>query len=169
MSHRWKIAVVGAILAAGAGAALLFRKDGGQGAGAVQAANYRAPENSEEKGTLAASHPVRGAVALTPAREAASANRGNGDTAGSSHWSDAAPPTAEGPSRSPAAAKSVLVQERIVTHRIVDGDTLARLAERYLGSASRADEIFRQNQQVLPAADLLPVGKVLRIAVTSAP
>ncbi len=54
------------------------------------------------------------------------------------------------------------------THTIVDGDTLARLAERYLGSAARADEIFAYNRDVLPDAELLPIGAQLRIPNRSA-
>ena len=35
------------------------------------------------------------------------------------------------------------------THKIIDGDSLALLAERYLGSASRAMEIYEANRNVL--------------------
>jgi nucleoid-associated protein YgaU len=49
------------------------------------------------------------------------------------------------------------------THRIVDGDTLTTLAERYLGSASRAGEIFAANRDVLFDPKLLPIGIELKI------
>jgi hypothetical protein len=49
------------------------------------------------------------------------------------------------------------------THTIVDGDTLAALAERYLGSASRADEIYRANRDVLSGPGLLPIGVQLKV------
>jgi nucleoid-associated protein YgaU len=49
------------------------------------------------------------------------------------------------------------------THKIVDGDTLAVLAERYLGSAARAQEIFEANRDVLPDPELLPIGAELKI------
>jgi nucleoid-associated protein YgaU len=49
------------------------------------------------------------------------------------------------------------------THTIVDGDTLAALAERYLGSADRAEEIYRANRDVLHDPRLLPVGRELKI------
>lgn len=39
-----------------------------------------------------------------------------------------------------------------------DGDSLERLADRFLGDAGRADEIFVLNRHVLSRADLLPVG-----------
>jgi nucleoid-associated protein YgaU len=48
-------------------------------------------------------------------------------------------------------------------HYVVDGDTLALLAERYLGDAERAGEIFAVNRDVLTSPDLLPIGAVLRI------
>jgi nucleoid-associated protein YgaU len=48
-------------------------------------------------------------------------------------------------------------------HRIVDGDTLAELAERYLGSAARAKEIFEANRNVLSDPALLPIGVELKI------
>lgn len=49
------------------------------------------------------------------------------------------------------------------THAIVDGDTLVSLAERYLGAASRADEIFQANRDVLSDPDLLPIGVDLKL------
>jgi nucleoid-associated protein YgaU len=49
------------------------------------------------------------------------------------------------------------------THKIVDGDTLPALAERYLGAASRAREIFEANREVLVNPELLPIGVELKI------
>ena len=49
------------------------------------------------------------------------------------------------------------------THKIVDGDSLSSLAERYLGSAARAGEIFACNRDVLSDPELLPIGVRLRI------
>jgi nucleoid-associated protein YgaU len=49
------------------------------------------------------------------------------------------------------------------THKIVDGDTLAALAERYLGAASRAKQIFDANRDVLMDPNLLPIGVELKI------
>ena len=56
---------------------------------------------------------------------------------------------------------------RKITHRIVDGDSLADLAERYLGSASRASEIFDANRDVLISPQLLPIGAELKMPVAS--
>jgi nucleoid-associated protein YgaU len=49
------------------------------------------------------------------------------------------------------------------THRVADGDTLASLAARYLGSRDRAQEIFEANRETLGSPDLLPIGVQLRI------
>lgn len=48
-------------------------------------------------------------------------------------------------------------------HRIVDGDTLGDLAERYLGDARRAEEIFELNRDILGSPTLLPIGAPLQI------
>ena len=49
------------------------------------------------------------------------------------------------------------------THKIVDGDTLYYLAERYLGSGERYLAIFEANRHVLSDPDILPIGRELRI------
>jgi nucleoid-associated protein YgaU len=49
------------------------------------------------------------------------------------------------------------------THKIVDGDTLAQLAERYLGDAGRYLEIYQANRDLLPSPEVLPIGVELRI------
>jgi len=49
------------------------------------------------------------------------------------------------------------------THKIIDGDSLALLAERYLGSASRAMEIYEANRNVLAHPEILPIGAELKI------
>jgi hypothetical protein len=49
------------------------------------------------------------------------------------------------------------------THVVVDGDTLSALAERYLGSTARAQEIYQLNRSVLPDPKLLPIGVELKL------
>ena len=55
-------------------------------------------------------------------------------------------------------------------YRIRKLDTLEDLAERFLGSKDRADEIFAANRGVLQDRHILPLGEVLRIpaGITSA-
>src|SRR5687768_13557547 len=57
--------------------------------------------------------------------------------------------------------RPALPQER--THRIVDGDTLPRLAERYWQDASLADALWEANRSVLLSPDPLPLGVTIRI------
>ena len=54
-------------------------------------------------------------------------------------------------------------------HKIVDGDTLASLAQRYLGSAERAAELFEANHGVLNSPQLLPIGVELKIPPRARP
>ena len=49
------------------------------------------------------------------------------------------------------------------THTIRDGDTLAGIAQQYLGQNNRAYEIFQLNRDRLVSVDLLPIGTVLRL------
>jgi len=49
------------------------------------------------------------------------------------------------------------------THNIVDGDTLANLAERYLGDAAHSLEIYEANRELLPSPGVLPIGVEIRI------
>ena len=48
-------------------------------------------------------------------------------------------------------------------HKVVDGDTLASLAERYLGHSHRGKEIFEANRDILSNPGLLPIGVELKI------
>ncbi|REJ68405.1 MAG: LysM domain-containing protein [Planctomycetota bacterium] len=49
------------------------------------------------------------------------------------------------------------------THVIRDGDTLERIALRYLDDAARAGEIFAMNRTLLSSPGLLPIGGELKI------
>jgi nucleoid-associated protein YgaU len=58
----------------------------------------------------------------------------------------------------PTAVNTRPPPPKLRPYRLRDGDTLERLAERYLGDKSRAEEIFAGNRHVLARPDLLPVG-----------
>jgi nucleoid-associated protein YgaU len=60
-------------------------------------------------------------------------------------------------------ARLVELDSRERSHEIADGDTLVRLAERYLGRADRGQELFEYNRDVLSNPNVLPIGKQLRI------
>jgi len=55
-----------------------------------------------------------------------------------------------------------------VAHVIHNGDTLERLAQRYLGDERRAIEIFELNRDVLKNPHVLPIGAELQIHVQPA-
>jgi nucleoid-associated protein YgaU len=49
------------------------------------------------------------------------------------------------------------------THRIMDGDSLPKLAQRYLGRADRYLELYAYNRDVLSDPEVLPIGASIRI------
>jgi len=49
------------------------------------------------------------------------------------------------------------------THIVVDGDSLPKLADRYLDEPQLGDAIFQLNRDVLSDPELLPIGTVLKI------
>jgi len=55
------------------------------------------------------------------------------------------------------------VPNSLRTHIVIDGDSLTRLAARYLDDPQRGDEIFQLNQGVLTDPELLPIGLELKI------
>jgi nucleoid-associated protein YgaU len=55
------------------------------------------------------------------------------------------------------------------THKVVDGDTLAALAQRYLGAADRATEIYELNRALLPRPEVLPIGTQLKLPTRQSP
>lgn len=69
------------------------------------------------------------------------------------------------PPRDPGAAPVDILR----THVVIDGDTLVRLADRYLDDANRASEIYRLNRDVLSNPELLPIGVELRIPARERP
>ena len=52
--------------------------------------------------------------------------------------------------------------ESFVQHIVTDGDTLPSIAQRYLGDAARAQELFELNRDRLQHPDVLPIGMVLK-------
>lgn len=51
------------------------------------------------------------------------------------------------------------------SHVVTDGDTLPQIAERYLGDAARAQELFELNRDRLENPDLLPIGVMIRVPI----
>jgi nucleoid-associated protein YgaU len=65
---------------------------------------------------------------------------------------------------SPAPAEESAWPEEVV-HIVRNGDTLEKLAQRYLGDEGRALELFDLNREQLANPHLLPIGAELRIPV----
>lgn len=63
----------------------------------------------------------------------------------------------------PAPSAALASAAKSQTHTVVKGDTLGKIAKKYLGSATRADDIYKANTDVLKSKDALAVGQVLRI------
>jgi nucleoid-associated protein YgaU len=120
-------------------------------------------------------------VALKPVIDPLAESTAAGETLGRSVFSTAAAKTPEDPvilptpsePMTPAAPPSAAVSnvetamtaasERI--HVVHDGDSLERLAGRYLGDEGRALEIFDLNRDVLANPHWLPIGSELRIPI----
>ena len=67
-----------------------------------------------------------------------------------------------------APAPSLAFADPQRRHIVVDGDSLARLAGRYLDDPQRAREIYELNRHVLADPDVLPIGAELTIPSGSA-
>jgi phage tail protein X len=82
---------------------------------------------------------------------------------------DTRPGTAK-PERAPAGdPEATETAGRDATrHRVVDGDTLEKLARKYLGKGERAMEIFQANRSVLDDPDVLPIGLELALPSSGA-
>ncbi len=66
-----------------------------------------------------------------------------------------------------ASAASTTMSEPI-WHVVTDGDSLPKIAQRYLRDANRAREVYDMNRDKLDSPDLLPIGAELRIPQTVA-
>ncbi len=68
----------------------------------------------------------------------------------------------------PAARKAAATRRKAAAgaqamHKVKSGDTLSKLAKKYLGDPMRYPEIFKANQPMLTDPDKIMVGQVLRI------
>ena len=65
--------------------------------------------------------------------------------------------------RAGQAAKKRPENSQLRYHQIVNGDTLARIARRYLGDGARGDVILRWNREIIRDPNKLPLGEKIRI------
>lgn len=85
-------------------------------------------------------------------------------------FTNAGPPTTDDWSGSTASLSPTPPRSasKPIWHVVADGDSLAKLAERYLGDAHRARDIYEANREAITSPDLLPIGVELRIPQTTA-
>jgi nucleoid-associated protein YgaU len=162
MDQRVKLLAAGSVLLIGLLLAALFRREGPSSEPPPVGNNERlelgrgcSPLGAAETATAAQSG---GSPVILPP---ASAGRALADPSHAA-VSPTPPPTARwDPGRMAAEPLPKVPPAR--THRVVDGDSLRSLAERYLGSADRWAEIFQANRDVLANPAILPIGTALKI------
>jgi len=173
-----KLAAAAAVLLVGLGVALLFRHESSEGEHAAPPAREQLLLKPQQRPDSLPS------LAWPPgARSPGDQPSGPRPTVLRPQTEDGAPPTpGHNPAESTPEATSRwgtsrgMSMEMLLprhnppegprTHRIVDGDSLPALAERYLGSADRYPELFEANREVLSSPDVLPIGTRLLIPVS---
>lgn len=131
---------------------------------AARQRNESAPRAGEQNvaatGPRAAdSNIVASSYLATGAPELTLAGPAGESTATRSTLTPAADPTRTASPESPRPALTGVLR----VHTVVDGDSLPKLAARYLRDAKRSEEIFALNRDVLSSPDLLPIGAELKI------
>jgi nucleoid-associated protein YgaU len=188
---RWKnLAIASAILIVGIGAAFVFRREHSPESSVAarspepvlqpansQGAQYKPPAEPALAGRI---EPYSAAVPTDTPRDASdgvgrSLDQHQAPTDSPLKWqtvrrpSDSEAAAGSQPNRQtvdlfppdrPTMIRPPAAQER---HKIVDGDTLAALARRFLGAEQRQLDLFEYNRDVLATPELLPIGKELRI------
>jgi len=176
MDQGAKIAAAVAVMLAGFAVAMLFRLDSPRSAATEPAEGQPLVLRKRIEPQLPQSAATRSPTGGLPPATATAAEH---PSAGPSSPSAIAPPpslardyphrNASDALRWPGAGGTRPPQPKVVTHKIVDGDTLQSLAEHYLGSADRHREIYDDNRNVLSSPELLPIGKKLKIVRRPAP
>jgi nucleoid-associated protein YgaU len=186
-----KLVVAVSVMAAGAGAALFFRKDASQVTQwheALEQSPFRqrverrvAADAARAKTALSAgrqaSPDATAAFRVPTAETAAISQLPAADTQPTFHKSfhpvGALLEPIENPSDEPRDVRDLTddggAAPLRLTHKITDGDTLSKLAERYLGRGERYLEIYDLNRDVLANPDLLPIGVLLKIPPRGGP
>jgi nucleoid-associated protein YgaU len=186
---RWKkLAIAGAILIVGIGTALLFRREHSAESPAAAQAPDALRQSPADKAAQRKPPPepaLAGRIEpYSPATPTDSVHDASASFKPASHdalqtdsplkWQTvprpdvstaAAATQPERPSVDRLAGDSPAAVHRPADerHKIVDGDTLAGIARRYLGAGERSLHLFEYNRDVLITPELLPIGKELRI------
>ncbi len=180
MERRVKIAAAASVLLVGTVAALLFRRDPPPPCPAVpgtsdqlvlrpQAAPQAAPDDpawlqrgggEASQSAPTGSQEAAPAITIVTPADAGQAppelarSYPDNSLPGNSRW---------GVSMVQMLPEALPPQQAPRIHKIVDGDTLPALAERYLGSKDAAAAIFAANRDLLSDPQILPIGAELTI------
>jgi len=179
MDPALKIAMALCVLLGGVCAALMFRRDPPRPtlSGPAAAQQLRIRSRNMAAARVAPSRDSHGTLPAEPSPPASSPAERPAVVVKPLDRRELPPPLApKYPETRPSASSRwgtsmemmLPLKEIAHTHRIVDGDTLEGLAQRYLGSADRAREIFDANRCVLADPKLLPIGAELKIPPTGA-
>ena len=183
VSRKKKLTAAGAVLAVGFAAASLFHRRAGQppgfptgdsAAGAQFAVSPTPPRAPAAPGLVGhfsplAQLPAESASLVHPADDPVSQPATIDDTAAETVTDDhvtspasvGSAPTIDVANGDEHTGDAAAPTYRI--HVVHNGDTLERLAERYLADGGRALELFDLNRDVLENPHLLPIGAELRI------
>jgi nucleoid-associated protein YgaU len=187
---RWKkLAIAGAILIVGIGTALVFRREpseeslAGKAPGTMRqpAATGAAQQHKPQaEPSLAGRIEPYSPPAAEPVRDATAGFASPPENPATPTDSPIKRQTVRRPEETEATAFSQPIRTTMdpfaassstnvskppseKRHKIVDGDTLAALARRYLGEEQRRLDLFEYNRDILTTPELLPIGKELRI------
>jgi nucleoid-associated protein YgaU len=121
------------------------------------------PVDTNVSQAAAATDPYRASPPF-PAQFVATSSDWNPTTAPSTAATFVAPvPLAENRPPAPPQESSPAEADEPRTHIVVDGDSLAKLANLYLDDPTRGKEIYELNREALSNPDLLPIGIELKI------
>lgn len=190
MQRRTKILIIVLVVGMAGGATYFFRKRGPAAADDPSPAQQSAVERSDVEKPAPQSHllgeiqstnlpasngdltPVAPATNAAPsaatanpfaAQQSASIGPPLQSGGGAGGPASAANGSSFGSSANPFAGAAIGGATEVLRHKVVDGDTLTALAERYLGSANRYLELYEMNRDKLASPDLLPIGAELKV------
>jgi nucleoid-associated protein YgaU len=169
VSRKQKLSAAGAVLAVGLAAAMLFRRDATEPAGVAAAANTASAVSAPVARTSLASAAFVGLPASSAPTPAMNVGLNLGNSEAPSNLATSAEFDAASAARPVYASiggdgTSIPANSSLYrVHVVHNGDTLERLAERYLANGARALELFDLNREVLENPHLLPIGAELRI------
>jgi hypothetical protein len=132
-------------------------------------AEFGEPASIAQRTTLSMAAQVGGAPPPYPHHEVTGSDINKVPLSPEANWSEGESPvrTATSTYAFPKGAGIETGSNQPRLHVVVDGDSLARLAGRYLDDPQRANEIFELNRNLLSDPELLPIGAEIAIPASS--